>query len=232
MKAGLGAQTVYLKVTHAVPYARFAACFAANYLTHFMAMSVVGLGLSLGFYLGGKSSGLMAGAFAVLAGICAAIVTLPARWSYAGKNWFLRKVASAVRAWDMLRTAPGLLTCVGTLRLLAVLLRGLRLYVCLRLLGYEVPFAGALLMSLITAPIHMIGIVPGSLGVREAGIAFMGTLIGLSVEVGALGAALDRAANMLVIIPWGTAATALLRRKPLDSFNNTVASESQTKDVK
>jgi len=212
VKAGIGAQTVYLKAVHKLPYARFAACFAATYLTQFLAISGVGLAICLGLHAAGAGQPVLTAGFAAFLAVCVVAALTPARWHYEGGSKLLSSLAHALASWHRLRRARGLLARIVFVQLVLILLRGCRLYVSFRLLGYEVSFPGAVMMTLAGFVIHLLGVVPGSLGTREAAMAGLGAVLGTPVEASLLAATLDRAAIMAVAFTWGPAASGLMLR--------------------
>ena len=214
MKAGVGTQAVYLKFRHKLPYAGFLACFAVSYLASFVAVGILGLIISGPVWAAGKCNVLVPVSFSLLLLGCLLVLAIPGKWHYAGKSRLLRGLSETAASWQQLRSTPLLLARIAAINLPLVIFGGLRLYVCFVLLGYDVPVYAPVLMSLIAYPLHLISIVPGTLGIREAGIAALGLAFGQAIKTGVVAATLDRAAIMVVVFVWGPIASfSLLKQK-------------------
>ena len=208
MKAGVGAQTVYLKRRHRLPYARFAALFAASYLTQFLAVGVLGVVTSVGLQITGRGHlGLTIGS-AVFLAACLAVALYPGRWDYRGNSRLLKSVAHGIDSWHALRGSRALLLRVGAVQVLLIGVRVVRLHLSFRLLGYaDISLPAVLMATLVTFPVHLLSPVPGSLGLREGAMAWVCAVLGVGWENGFVGATLDRLSIMVVAFTWGGLAT-------------------------
>ena len=89
----------------------------------------------------------------------------------------------------------------------------LRLYVCFRLIGSPIDMRAALAGGIVSVLAGIIPLVPSGLGIREWGVGLVGpALHAYTLDVGLAADLLNRAADLVVIVPWGTWATARAAR--------------------
>lgn len=103
------------------------------------------------------------------------------------------------------------------LKIFLVMADGLRIYLALLALGFDVAPSQALVLVVAGALGSVVSIVPAGLGVREALAALLAPLAGLAASVGFLAAALSRMIDLAVVAPL---ALWLALRRPGSSTSN------------
>ncbi|MFW6108749.1 MAG: lysylphosphatidylglycerol synthase transmembrane domain-containing protein [bacterium] len=193
-QGGTGVTAVYLKLRHALPYARFASFFVAVNVVQFACFGIIGL-VCLGWLrVGGAPwSWPLALVLAGLAGPAAVVVVLPGRLP---RRWRGRVADLARRFLDSLaalRRDRGTLVALIGLQSAVLAMLSLRIWVCLRAVGSETTLAGAVLIAVLGQVGMRFGPTPGGLGFREGAMAVVSTLLGGDTSLAVAAALLDRA---------------------------------------
>lgn len=191
--SGLAFFTAEIRRKAKVPWSGMLALSTPLFLFAAAALGVVGTaGTIAGWDYLGPSSVPMLVAFTLLGG-GAIIAATHAGWvldKLPGTRFlFVRESADAFR---QLASCRLLVTQVIGFHVLAMLLRGVRLWLLFRIAGAEIDVAGALLLIVIVEGVGLLQVTPGGLGLREGAIIGGAVLLGTPAETGALVALIDR----------------------------------------
>jgi uncharacterized protein (TIRG00374 family) len=95
-------------------------------------------------------------------------------------------------AFRRLSVSYGLVVRVIGFHLLAMILRGGRIWLLFMIVGIELPVSGVLLVAVMAESAALFQLTPGGLGLREGAIIGGSALLGVSTELGAVVALIDR----------------------------------------
>lgn len=191
--SGLALFTRELRRKTQVPWSGLVALSAPMLLFAASALSVLGLvAVSAGStYLGSSTIPMLLvfillGAGSALAATHAAWVLdrLPGALSLFGKE--------SADAFRRLSVSQGLVLQIIGFHLLAMILRGGRIWLLFMIVGVELPVSGALLVAVMAESAALFQLTPGGLGLREGAIIGGAALLGVSTELGAVVALIDR----------------------------------------
>ncbi len=212
LSGGLIARAAYLKHQHRLPYTKFTALLAANYIVMFWLIGFTGL-LTLGwldqFTVDKWPIIILFGAVVVALSIFA---VLPSFHFQSQQRW-LQAINSLGDGWQQIRSDRLLLAKITICTILVIIVNGLSFWVGYRALGITVTFSVGILLGLIAAFSIFINITPGSLGVQEAMISLSSELLGIGAGQGLLVVLLIRAASMVSAFTLGPIFTIWLTKQ-------------------
>lgn len=191
--SGLALFTRELRRKTEVPWSGLMALSAPMFLLAASAVSILGLvAVSAGsIYLGSSAIAMLLaftllGAGSTLAATHAAWVLdrLPGTLSLFGKE--------SADAFRRLSVGRGLVLQIIGFHLMAMILRGGRIWLLFMIVGVELPMSGALLVAAMAESAALFQLTPGGLGLREGAIIGGSALLGVATELGAVVALIDR----------------------------------------
>lgn len=190
---GLAIYTREVKRKANIPWAEVLALSTPTVLLAATALSAVGL-LAVAVnstYMGGSVVPMLI-AFAAV-GSCSMFVATHAAWVIdrlpIAKYMFAGQSAAAFRK---LSEGMHLLAGLIMLHILAILVRGARIWLLFMLLGAEISVTEALLVIVLAEATTLFQITPGGLGLREGAIIGSAVLLEIPAELGAAVALIDR----------------------------------------
>ena len=218
-KAGLLIRGVYLKKNYSFSYSSYSSLLIAMSLLQLFACGCLGLFFSA-FLLKTDfgSISIIFVFFFLICLLCIAGAFVPYIFSGMLRNkdgWLAKNMFRVLSACEELRAAKSLISIIILWALLGSLVIGLRLYVCYRLLGYEVSWLAVLVMAMAAISARTVSIVPGGLGIREFVVGIVGVGLGNMFEVGVVAATLDRIGVLIAIGSLGSVSFFKLYRKAI-----------------
>jgi uncharacterized membrane protein YbhN (UPF0104 family) len=214
---GLIAKGVYLKQRYELAYTRFLSATLALYVCFIAANGAVGVAvlgywavvydttvpnlLLLGFL------GMAASIFLLCLSIDVSVI--PGEWG--------RRLAQLLAGWQVLSQNRLLIGKLVGLQLLTTLIFAGRLWIAFHILSQDVSLAHCILFSAATIMTNLVSIAPGGLGVREAIVAGIASVLGFDLGVSVVAVGIDRLIATLVIIALGTVYTYILSKQVVNA---------------
>jgi uncharacterized membrane protein YbhN (UPF0104 family) len=213
---GMIAKGVYLKMRHKVAYTRFMSATIALYVCYLSSSGVVGLGvLAHQFFRGhGMPLPLVLG-FAGMAA-SASLFELPFNISALPDKW-RQRVAQLANGWQILKENRLLLGELISLQITLTVLAAGRFWIAFHALSQDVMLAHCILFSAASTLTRLVSISPGGLGVREAIVASVASVLGFDMDASAVAVGLDRLVSTPVNIALGPIFTYILSREVADA---------------
>ena len=197
VRPGVIAKATYLKSKAALAYSRFSSVLVAN------AVLFIGTTASLGFAVlvwmrpGGRSA-------MVVAALCAALIALSTVPLYVPLFRFRRDgrifdlLNNAVQGFEEIRSKRFRIVLIGLSIVLQHLLSAVACLAAFHALGFQISFPISLSLVAFASIANVLAITPNNIGVQELVMAYAYSLGGLDFHQGLLGAALIRAAHIVL----------------------------------
>lgn len=205
-RIGMGAPAIYLKARHNLPYANFMSLLLPTVLLQLLCVGLVGLICQVWVYLasGQQWSWLLAGLLTCCILFSAAALATPVRFPEHWNNRIANFFRQLLNSWSKLRRNQKLLAYVFALQLVVLLVQAFRLWLCFRVMRFEVSIPAIILASFLGHLGSIIGYTPGGIGFRETAIAIGASLMHVDVESAVAAAVLDRAVMTACSIAFGS----------------------------
>lgn len=218
---GMIAKAVYLKRRYRMAYAHFFSATVALFLFMVAGSGLVGL-LSLAYmrlvervYI----PHLLVVGFGAL--LCSLIVLRFPVDRIRGHSRLGRWLTELSRGWSVLQQYPLLVLRLTAIQILVILLTAGRLWAAFHALSQDVTLAQAILFAAAITLTQIVTITPGGLGVREALVGGLATVLGFELDVSVLAVAFERLISTTVILFIGTMYSYALSRKATLSDSST-----------
>jgi uncharacterized membrane protein YbhN (UPF0104 family) len=210
--AGLIAKAVYLKERHQLAYSQFIVSTLALQLTFVSTSGLLGLVvmLVLELVVREQTTPLVYLGFFLMS-ISSLILMLPldARIKPSRLKKFITPIWDG---WRILRRNPLLVMRLVVVQLLMSVAFAWRLWAAFKTLSHPVMIAQCLLFSSASVLSHFISITPSGLGVREAIVAALSSMLGFDLGVSTVAVGIDRIVSSAVIAIAGVAGLKVLGR--------------------
>lgn len=210
---GIAAKSVYLKRRHQLSYVRFLSATLALYVTFVSANGLVGLGVLAyiaTFHHVRVPPLLIVGLAAMAAGIT--ILWLPVDAGFLSSKW-RHRLANLTEGWHVVGQNRLLLVGLIGVRICITLLFAGRLWIAFHALSQDVTLAQCLLMSSASILTQLVSISPGGVGILEAIVAGIATILGFNPGVSIVAVGIDRLVGTAVILVLGTIYSYVLSRE-------------------
>jgi uncharacterized protein (TIRG00374 family) len=135
--------------------------------------------------------------------------SVPGKWG--------KRLAQLLDGWQVLSQNWLLVGELVGLQLLMTLIFAGRLWIAFHALSQDVTLAQCILFSAATILTRLVSITPGGLGVREAIIASVASVLGFDIGVSVVAVGVDRLIATLVIIVLGTVYTYILSKQVVNA---------------
>lgn len=197
VRPGIVAKATYLKRSAQMAYSRFSSVLVAKGVLFIGTTATLGLLMLVWLQPRGRSA-------MVIAAVCAAMVALSLVPLYVPLFRFrrdgrlFRLLNNAVQGFEEIRSNRGMTLLIGLSIMLQHLLSGATCVVAFGALGFEISFPIALALVAFASITNVLAITPNNIGVQELVMAYAYSLGGLDFQEGLLGAALIRAAHMVL----------------------------------
>ncbi len=211
--SGLAAYAKIIRSRTDISWSELAALATPQIVLAIAALGVVGLGATLGNL---DSLEVIAATLLVLyAGVVIVAVAIAS-----GAAWFIESLPQALSsraaqtadALRQLATHRHLLPKIVALHVIAILLRGGRLWILFAAAGVQLDWQGILLVLAIAESAALMNITPGGLGIREAFVMGGSALLGIPAPIAASVALVDRLFVVAITALLAAPAVAILRR--------------------
>jgi uncharacterized membrane protein YbhN (UPF0104 family) len=212
-KPGTGALALYLKHRHNVHYSGFAAYVIAVNLLRVAAGALVGAVASFVFWTRGQLPPILPVVFGSMLACCALVMVAPSRWHYEGRSRILRALSNTGHAWHVMRARRGLLLRISWLRAVECGLGASGTWLCFRLTGTPLSAGQALVLMPVSMLVHIVTLVPGQLGVREALAGAVAAAFGYTFADGTVASTLGRATGLPLVLLGGTLSSWWLHKR-------------------
>jgi len=214
---GMIAKGVYLKQRYKLTYTRFLSATLALYVCFVAANGVVGVAVLAYLALVDDTivpTLLILGFSAMAASVL--LLWLPVDASSVPGKWG-KRLAQLLDGWQVLSQNWLLVGELVGLQLLMTLIFAGRLWIAFHALSQDVTLAQCILFSAATILTRLVSITPGGLGVREAIIASVASVLGFDIGVSVVAVGVDRLIATLVIIVLGTVYTYILSKQVVNA---------------
>jgi uncharacterized membrane protein YbhN (UPF0104 family) len=209
---GVVTRGVYLKQHYQLSYRNYiSATFALSML--FIAVNgVTGL-VSLAYLAFSQNTDapnlLLIGFFMMTSSIM--LFWLPTNINLPSTKWNQR-ISQLLNGWQVLRQNNlALWQLIGT-QIFIILIGAARFWVAFDILSQEITLAECVLFSSATILTHLVAITPGGLGIREAIVVGVASMLQFDMGVALVAVSLDRLISTLVIVGMGTVYTYILSK--------------------
>ena len=190
--AGSAARAVALQQKHDLPYASYLSALIISALVNAQVSATLGfLGCLAVLPPGGPHASLVA-LFGAAAVGGALVMCAPTSHVPRGEGFVAKQVRRLVEGLRLIRGRGGILVLMLT-SAAKLLFNTLRLWLCFRALGLDLPLAHAALLGSAAVMISLVNLVPGNLGLRELLVGALAGAMGFSPALGMAAATLDRA---------------------------------------
>lgn len=199
VSGGMMTRAWYLKHKHDLSYTKFISTSLALYFCFVSANGFIGMLTLIYLYLFGGANipvALMLG-FMLMAS-CMLLFKIPVEQITAPGGWQQRLV-QVLEGWRILGNQPAMLGRILALQTLLMLLLAVRYWLAFQMLSQDISVAHALLFSSASVLTQLVSIAPGGVGVTEAIVAGVATLLGFDTGVSAVAVGLDRLISTLII---------------------------------
>lgn len=210
LPGGIVARGVYLKHRYHLSYAKY---FSATLALFFCSISLSGFSglIILAAWALWKQTEispiLLLGFMAMAASI--AVFLLPVKKIKLPQK-IQKWVNQAIEGWEIMRSNPILLAKILGLQLGFMLLFATRQWIAFTMLSQAITFGQAVLLSAGSILTQLISFAPGGLGVREAIVGGIATILGFPLTASVAAVELDRAIALVVIVLLGWISTVTL----------------------
>ena len=197
---GLFAKGLYLKSRHSIGLSQYLPATIALSIVFISVNGLMGLGALVWLSLR-DSAAVPTMLYAAFATMTSGILLV---WLPVGE-WLpkrLRRMSKAIaQGWSILRLKPSLLVSMIILQMIHALLIAVRLRVVFSTYSQQLSLVECVLVSAATLLTRLFSIVPGGIGIREAIVGGLSTLLGMDFGLGLLAASTDRLVALLFPLP-------------------------------
>jgi uncharacterized membrane protein YbhN (UPF0104 family) len=203
---GILSRGYYLKHRHNLSYAKYASSTLAIFFCYLAVNGLIGIAVLFYWILVDRTviSPILLTAFTMMA-VCILIFWLPLE-QIRGTERIRHWTHQIVEGWMTIGRNPGLLFRLAVLQAALVALLSLRYWFAFHMLSQNVTFSQTLLFASASILTQLVSIAPGGLGVREAIVASVATVLGFDTGVSVVAVGLDRivVTSMIAITGWGS----------------------------
>lgn len=227
VRGGTVLKAIYLKKTHTLPYSKFISLTAGAYLLGFFLASVSAIFFILvSFLLYHKFYGIF---FYISVSLIAVttifgIFCLKVEFSALFKKIpilhnFILKVESGL---SYFKKNKGLLIKILVFKFFFILIMSVKLYWAFKAIGIDTNLITILIVQSLVMFSMVISLTPGNLGIREGIIGVLASMLDIPLQEAILGALVDRAVMMSIVIILGMIFTTVLTRE-IDKRNSSTS---------
>ena len=209
---GIISKGFYLKRKHNLSYTKFASSTVALFICYIVVNGAMGMVILLSWMSSNKivSPVLFAGYTGMIASLL--IFWLPLeRVRVPGKieKW----VRQAIDGWVAISRNPTLLLKIILLQVILVVLLGLRYWLAFHMLSQKVTISQTILLASASILTQLVSIAPGGLGVREAIVGAVASMLGFDIGISVIAVGLDRLVVTIMIVLAGWISTVILGKQ-------------------
>jgi uncharacterized membrane protein YbhN (UPF0104 family) len=213
---GIVSRGYYLKHKHNLSYAKYTSSTVALFFCYLAINGLIGMAVLFYWILFSKFSvpSLLLIAFTAMV-VCILVFWLPLeriRMPEKLRRW----TDQAVDGWTAISRNPGLLLRLTLLQAVLVVLLSLRYWIAFRMLSQYLTPGQTLLFASASILTQLVSIAPGGLGVREAIVAAIASVLGFDAGVSVVAIGLDRLVMTVTIVLTGWVSTVILGKQISD----------------
>jgi uncharacterized membrane protein YbhN (UPF0104 family) len=207
---GIVSRGYYLKHNHNLSYAKYTSSTVALFFCYISINGLIGVAVLLYWVsiYGSSVPSILLFAFTAMV-ICILVFWLPLERIKIPKK-LRRWTDQAVSGWTAISRNPALLFRLTFLQTALVVLLSLRYWIAFHMLSQNVTVGQTLLFASATILTQLVSIAPGGLGVREAIVAAIASLLGFDAGVSVVAIGLDRLVMTVMIVLTGWVSTVIL----------------------
>jgi uncharacterized membrane protein YbhN (UPF0104 family) len=213
---GLVAKALYLKKRHQLAYTRYASATVALYVCFVSSNGLLGIaGLAYQRLAGNPVPLLLVLGFSAMTTtilsfrIPVNLNLLPDRWE--------QPVTKLMDGWQLLKENRRLAAEVVGLQTILTGVAAVRLWIAFRALSQDATLNQCILFSSASILTRLVSISPGGLGVREAIVASVASVLGFDLGVSAVAVGLERLVSLPINIGLGIVYSQILGKKLVDT---------------
>jgi len=214
---GIMSRGYYLKLKHNLSYTKFTSSTIAIFFCSLAISGLIG-DISLAYWK--ISTGNSVPIILIIA-FTGMLTSLLVFWIPLDKIRLTEKVTlwahQAMEGWNLIGRNPALLIKLTISQVLLVFLVSVRYYIVFEMLSQNVTFSQTLLFASASILTQLVSIAPGGLGVREAIVSAVATLLGFDTAVSVVAVGIDRMAITVIIVLTGWFSTIILGKQITDT---------------
>lgn len=210
---GIVSRGYYLKQRHNLSYAKYTSSTIAIFFCYLAINGLIGIAVLLYWILiaGTAIPSILLIAFTIMVG-CILVFWLPLeriKMPEKMRQW----TSQAVDGWIAIGRNPSLLFKLTFLQAGLVMLLSLRYWIVFHMLSQNVSIGQTLLFASASILTQLVSIAPGGLGVREAIVASVASVLGFDAGVSIVAVGLDRLVITVMIVLTGWFSTVILGKQ-------------------
>jgi uncharacterized membrane protein YbhN (UPF0104 family) len=210
---GMIAKGAYLNTRYRLEYGRYFSATAALYVLYVSFSGVLGAVTLLYKLLFQR----ITAPTILIAGFVGMISSIGLYWLPIELKWFPDRLKEYIEnlldGWQILRRNKKLVIQLIVVQLIALVAMAGRYWIVFRILAQEVNLSSCILFSAAAILTQLITITPGGLGVREAIVAGVASILGFDFGLGVVAVGIDRLVATTIILILGTFYTYVLSRE-------------------
>jgi uncharacterized membrane protein YbhN (UPF0104 family) len=203
----------YLKYRHNLSYSKYASSTLAIFFCYLAVSGLIGIAVLFYWMLVERIAvpPILLIAFTMMAA-CILIFQIPLE-QIRGPERTRKWAHQIMEGWMTIGRNPGFLFRLAMLQTALVALLSLRYWFAFRMLSQNVTLGQTLLFASTSILTQLVSIAPGGLGVREAIVASVATVLGFDTGVSVIAVGLDRIVITFVIVLTGWASIIILGKR-------------------
>lgn len=210
---GIVSRGYYLKRKYNLPYSKYTSSTVAIFICYVVVNGLIGIMVLTYWALfdGFKVPSVLFLAFSMMVA-CGLIFWLPFERVKTSER--IRQLShQAIEGWTAISQNPDLLIRLAVLQAILVLMLSFRYWIAFEMLSQNVSLGQTLLLSSASILTQLISIAPGGLGVREAIVASVATVLGFDTGISIVAVGLDRLVATVVIVLTGWISIVILGKQ-------------------
>ena len=216
---GIVSRGYYLKYRHNLSYAKYASSTIALFFCYLAINGMIGILVLLYWSLIDKNPipPILFLAFTAMV-LCILVFRLPLeriKMTEKLHQW----IQQAVDGWTAIGQSPSLLFKLAILQAVLVVLLSIRYWIAFHMLSQNISLGQSLLFASASILTQLVSIAPGGLGVREAIVAAVASVLGFDASVSIVAVGIDRLVVTIMIVFTGWISMIILG-KQISAFPN------------
>lgn len=218
---GILTRAVYLKQKHNLSYAGFLSATLALLICFISANGMIGTTI-LVYWMLFRNTAVPP---ILLIGFGSMAIALLIFWLPVDRALFFptlrARLEQALEGWRLIQEAPFALSRLTGLQIALMLLLAIRYWLAFNMVSQHVGYSEVILFSSASVLTQLVGVAPGGLGVTEAIVGGVASLLGFDLVASVFAVGLDRLISTLVILfVGGISAIALSKQTAISKFDD------------
>lgn len=201
LQGGMITRAMYLKSKHNFSYTNFLSALSGIYIIVFWVNSLVAIAamLLINYYYSVFSWLVFITFLAIFLSLSFIIVASP-KIKKTFRLDLLNKIAKVVNGWLVIKNNKKTILTIAIISLINVFFMSASSFLEFQTIGVEISFIKALFISIVSTLSLFVSLTPGSLGIREAFVAFTSSVVGISSVSAVTVSILDRLVSLIPLI--------------------------------